>query len=479
MKRTNLGNWFIILLVLLTIGVWLVFPPVNDGRENFVRQYAGEVIGSVNIVLMACSLFIAARPKWVEKYFGGLDKMYVTHRHTSTAAFLLIFAHILTVPISAHWALGNYLAVIAATGIVTLALLSLAPRIPYLNKLTGGTYEGWKNLKKYIGIFFIVAYVHPFLISHPLSAIIAISFVQIFSIIGAISYLYAAEWSNFLKYFGTLLVLGLSIYLTTRNINDTLGAFAISGIWVFLAAGVIAFLYVTFSKYFFKKYLPYTVEAVKHPNQATTEVTLRAKKEPIKKQRAGQFLFVRFPGDPALNESHPFTISSGPPEDVLRLTIKASGDFTRDLFARLKPGMDAIVEGAHGMFDHKTGGQKQIWIAGGIGLTPFLAFLRAMDGTLSHDIDFYYTVRHKEEALFTDEIETAAKKNPRLKAHVRFSATDGSLTIEDILKNAGGSVKEHHIYMCGPLPMIQAFEQKFLALGVPAGNVHFEEFNFR
>jgi len=131
------------------------------------------------------------------------------------------------------------------------------------------------------------------------------------------------------------------------------------------------------------------------------------------------------------------------------------------------------------MFDHKTGGQKQIWIAGGIGLTPFLAFLRAMDGTLSHDIDFYYTVRHKEEALFTDEIETAAKKNPRLKAHVRFSATDGSLTIEDILKNAGGSVKEHHIYMCGPLPMIQAFEQKFLALGVPAGNVHFEEFNFR
>lgn len=479
MKRSNLGNWFIILLVILTIGVWLVFPPVNDGRENFVRQYAGEVIGSVNIVLMACSLFIAARPKWAEKYFGGLDKMYVTHRHTSTAAFLLIFVHILTVPISAHWVLGNYLAVIAATGIVTIALLSLAPRVPYLNKITGGTYEGWKNLKKYIGIFFIVGYVHSFLTAQPLSALIAISFVQIFSIIGAVSYLYAAEWSNFKRYFGTLLVLALSIYLTKQNLSETLGAFAVTGMWIFLAVGVLAFLYITFSRYFFKKYLPYTVEAVKHPNQSTTEVTLRPKKDSIPKQRAGQFLFVRFPGDRALNESHPFTISSAPQEDVLRLTVKASGDFTRDLFSRLKAGMDATIEGAYGLFDYKTGGPKQIWIAGGIGLTPFLSFVRDMDGRLNHNIDFYYTVRHKEEALFTEEIEAAAKKNPGLRAHVRYSATDGSLTIEDILKNAGGSVKEYHIYMCGPLPMVQAFEQKFLALGVPAENIHFEEFNFR
>ncbi len=479
MKKQNIGNLFIIACVVLTVIVWLVFPPENDGRENFVRQWAGEIIGSVNIVLMACSLFIAARPKWAEKYFGGLDKMYVTHRHTSTAAFLLIFAHILTVPISAHWVLGNYLAVIAATGILTIGLLSLAPRVPYLNRITGGTYEGWKNLKKYIGIFFIIGYVHSFLTAHPLNALIAFSFVQIFAIIGVISYLYVAEWSNFAKYFGTLLVLALSIYLTKRNLGETLAAFSVTGIWIFLGVGVLAFLYATFSRYFFKKYFPYTVEAVRHPNNSTTEVTLRAKKDPIRKQRAGQFLFVRFPGDPALNESHPFTISSGPPEDVLRLTIKASGDFTRDLFARLKPGMDAIVEGAYGLFDHKTGGGKQIWIAGGIGLTPFLSFIRDMNGSLGQDVDFYYTVRHKEEALFTDEIEAAAKKNPRLKPHVRFSSTDGSLTVDDIVKNAGGSVKDHHIYLCGPLPMIQAFEKKFLALGVPPGNIHFEEFNFR
>lgn len=426
MKR-HIGNITIITLVILNIVIWFVFPPADDGRDNFARQYAGEIIGANNIILMACSLFLSTRPKWAEKYFGGLDKMYLTHRHTGTAAFLLIFAHVLTVPITTTgWALGNYLAVIAFTGIVTIVMITLAPRIPFLNKLTGGDYDDWKKLKRFIGIFFILAYIHALTIPNPLHAFIAINWVQIFFIIGTLSYLYTEVFGGF-----------------------------------------------------FKKFLPYKVEAVNHPNNSSAEVILRPRKEPVQKQRAGQFVFVRFPGDKSLNESHPFTISSAPSEDVLRLTIKASGNFTRDLFSNLKAGTDAIIEGAYGMFDYKTGGQKQIWVAGGIGVTPFLSFIRDMNSNLNHDVDFYYTVRHREEAIFVDEIEDAAKKNPRLKTHIRFSSTDGSLTVEDILKNAGGNIREHDIYMCGPSPMVQAFEKKFLGAGVATGNIHYEEFNFR
>lgn len=425
MRKSNLGNLVIVGLVLLNIIIWLVFPPVNDGRENFVRQWAGEIIGANNIILMSVSLFLSARPKWVEKYFGGLDKMYVTHRRTSTTALLLIFVHVLTVPISTDWKLGNYLAVIAFTGIVSIALISLAPRIPFLNKLTGGTYEGWKKLKRFIGIFFILAFIHSLTVD-ALDAKVGITWTQIFFIIGTASYLYTEIFGRF-----------------------------------------------------FKKYLPYTVEAVNHPNNSTTEIILRAKKDRLTHGRAGQFLFVRFSSDRTLDESHPFTISSPPRADLARVTVKASGDFTRALFATLQPGMDAIIEGPYGMFDYKTGGQKQIWIAGGIGLTPFLSFIRDMDGNLAHDVDFYYNVRHPEEALFVDEIESAAQKNPRLKPHIRYSSKDGSLTIEHILANAGGDVKGHHVYLCGPLPMTQAFESKFLALGVPREHIHYEEFNFR
>lgn len=426
MKR-NLGNYAIIALVILNVIIWLLFPPVNDGRPNFARQYVGEVIGSTNIILMACVLFLSTRPRWAEPYFGGLDRMYITHRRAATAAFLLIFVHVLTVPITTtNLALGNYLAMIAFVGIVSIVLVTLAPRIAFLSKLSGGTYEGWKNLKRYIGIFFIIAFIHALTIPKPLNALVAISWVQIFFIIGTVSYLYTELFGRF-----------------------------------------------------FKKYLPYTVDAVKHPNASSTEVTLRAKKHPIKKQRAGQFLFVRFPGDKNLNESHPFTISSAPSEDLLRLTVKASGDFTRYLFNHLDAGTGAVIEGAYGMFDYKRGGQKQVWIAGGIGLTPFLSFIRDIDGHLDRDVDLYYTVRHTEEALFLDEIKSAAIANPRLTAHVRFSAIDGSLSVEEIIKNAGGDLRDYSIYLCGPLRMVQAFTRKFLEHGVPGNNIHYEEFNFR
>ena len=426
MKR-NIGNLVIIASVILTVIVWFVFPPHNDGSDTFVRRYAGEILGSIVIVLLSFSLFLSTRPKWAEPYFGGLDKMYITHRRTSTSAFLLLFVHLLTVPISVtDLRIGNYLAMIAFIGIVSIVLVTLAPRIPFLSKfLTGGTYDGWKRLHRFVGIFFILGFIHSLTVK-ALDALIPITWVQMFFIFGTVSYLYTEIFGGF-----------------------------------------------------FKKYVPYNVAAVKHPNPSTTEVTLRPKKGTIKKQRAGQFLFVHFPEDRILNESHPFTISSAPQEDVLRVTIKASGDFTRYLLSNLKPNMGAVVEGAYGMFDYKTGGQKQVWIAGGIGLTPFLAFIRDMNGSLAHDVDFYYTVRHPEEALFLDEINAAADKNPRFKSHLRLSATEGSLRMDHILKNANGNLRDHHVYLCGPLPMIQAFEKKFLELGLPKEHIHYEEFNFR
>lgn len=425
MKR--IGNLAIITFVVLTVIVWFVFPPHNDGSDTFVRRYAGEILGSIVIVLMSFALLLSTRPKWAEPYFGGLDKMYITHRRVATSAFLLLFVHLLTVPISiTDMRIGNYIAIVAFIGIVSIVLVTLAPRIPFLSKfLTGETYDGWKRLHRFIGIFFILGFIHSLTVK-ALDALIPITWVQMFFILGTVSYLYS-------EVFGGL----------------------------------------------FKKYVPYTVEAVKHPNPSTTEVTLRPKKGPIKKQRAGQFLFVHFPQDKVLSESHPFTISSAPQEDVLRVTIKASGDFTRYLFGNLKPAMDAVIDGAYGMFDYKTGGQKQIWIAGGIGLTPFLSFIRDMNGSLAHDVDFYYTVRHPEEALFVEEIKAADERNPRLRAHIRFSATEGSLTIDHILANANGNIKDVHVYMCGPLPMIQAFEKKFLELGLPQNQIHYEEFNFR
>lgn len=422
MKKRQLGNLFILGLVALNFILWLVFPPIDDGRPNFLRAYAGEVLGSTVIILMACGLVLAARPAWAEPYFGGLDKMYAAHKRANTTAFLLLFVHLLTVPITTDRLLpGTPLAIIAFLGIVTLVLLTLSPRIPLLSKLTNASYDKWKRTHRFIGIFYALGFVHSLLVDG-LSALVAFSYVQVIFLIGLAAYIYTEIFSRFLN-----------------------------------------------------KSLPYRVSAVRRLNGNTTEVTLTPKGQKLS-HRPGQFLFVRFPGDRVLDESHPFTISSAPGESDLRLSIKASGDFTRHLHKHLSAGAEALVEGAYGLFQYQSGGKKQIWIAGGIGITPFLSFIR--HGDIKRDVDFYYTVRAREEALFLDEIENAPKRNPGFRAFVRFSIEQGSLTAAEIAQNAG-DIRERDIYLCGPWGMTQAFVEKFKALGAPAENIHYEEFNFR
>jgi len=422
MHKHKFGNLVIITLVALNFVLWLAFPPLNDGRPNFARAYAGEVLGSSVIILMACGLFLAARPTWVEPYFGGLDQMYAAHKRANTAAFLLLLIHLLTVPITTDRLLpGTPLAIIAFLGIVTLVLLTLSPRLPLLSQLTKASYDQWKKSHRIIGIFYTLGFIHSLFVNG-LSALVAFTYVQFIFIIGLVAYIYTEIFSRFLN-----------------------------------------------------KPLPYKVSALRRLNGNTLEVSLTPKGKKLSHQ-PGQFLFVRFPGDKILDESHPFTISSAPGEAALRLSIKAIGDFTRYLYQNLSQGAEATVEGAYGLFRYQNGGPKQIWIAGGIGLTPFLSFIR--HGNINREVDFYYTVRTREEALCLDEIENAPKQNPGFRAFVRFSSENGALTVEEIAQNAG-NLHEHDIYLCGPFGMVQAFAEKFKALGVPSGKIHYEEFNFR
>lgn len=290
MKR-NLGNIVFIVLAALTVIVWVLFPPQADGVENYVRYHVGMTLGSLVITLMSFSLFLSTRPRWAEPYFGGLDKMYMTHRYTSTAAFLLMFVHLLIVPLHlVDLAVGNYLAIVSFLGIIAIVLPTLAPRVPFLNKLTSGTYEGWKRLHGFIGLFFILGYLHSITVNAPTTKV-AINWNQIFVFLGIGSYVYTEVLSRFLG-----------------------------------------------------RRVPYTVAAVNHPNSSTTEVVMRAKGRPIRHAQAGQFLFVRFKADGIMDEAHPFTISSAPHEGELRVTIKAVGDFTRQVFQNLKPGADALVD---------------------------------------------------------------------------------------------------------------------------------------
>jgi predicted ferric reductase len=94
--------------------------------------------------------------------------------------------------------------------------------------------------------------------------------------------------------------------------------------------------------------------------------------------RPGQFAFVSFADHEG---AHPFTIASADRGDrELSFQIKALGDYTRSLATLLAAGQPVRVEGPYGRFDigRQDRRAQQLWVAGGIGVTPFLAWLESL-----------------------------------------------------------------------------------------------------
>ncbi|MBI5349299.1 MAG: ferric reductase-like transmembrane domain-containing protein [Chloroflexi bacterium] len=425
MRQSQLGNLTITALVVINVTLWIIFPPLHNGKELFVNQYISEVLSTSALILFACGIILSLRLRIFETFFGGLDRMYSTHKSIALLGISMIFAHFLLMPLTSDTPWGNRLGMTAMIGMTILILLTLAHRIPFFGTMVRLAYHNWKITHKFVGLFFIIGMIHA---------------VNVNNIV---------QTSDIVNWYGKI------IYYI----------------------GAAAYLYKELLAPLLQKPYAYVVEKVRKLNLSTLEVTLKPKNEKAK-QVAGQFTFVSFKEDKVLGEQHPFTVSSSPKEDSLRLSIKASGDWTKHLYENLKEGSEARVEGCYGKMNYKDGGAEQIWIAGGIGVTPFLSWVRDLDN-LDREIHFYYTVRAENDALFWDEFNAAAQKHSRFRATLNVSAKDGSLTADKIVANIKGDIKGKHFYMCGPAPMTEAFQKKFIGLGVAESQIHFEEFNFR
>jgi predicted ferric reductase len=180
--------------------------------------------------------------------------------------------------------------------------------------------------------------------------------------------------------------------------------------------GIAAYLYrELFARYVVPIY-DYTVGDVRRLNESTLEVAL----EPARARlefRAGQFVFLAFGGFGGW-ERHPFSVSGAPAAHRLEVTIKAVGDYTHDLYGKLRPGVPAKIAGPFGTFDYRLGGHDQVWIAGGIGITPFLSCVRALDDDFDRTVELCYAVARAGDALYLDELTTAAARHPSLTIHV-------------------------------------------------------------
>ena len=179
--------------------------------------------------------------------------------------------------------------------------------------------------------------------------------------------------------------------------------------------------------------------------------------------RPGQFAFVTF--DPR-EGAHPFTLASADRGDhTVDFQIKALGDYTRKLAGRLRPGQKVQVEGPYGRFDlarcHPDA--RQIWIAGGIGITPFLAWLEALQGRPAADVppaSLYYCTRDRAADPFVARLENLCAGLPGVSLHVH-----GAQQGERLGAAALGDTRQAEIWFCGPGGLADSLRGELASLG--------------
>lgn len=172
----------------------------------------------------------------------------------------------------------------------------------------------------------------------------------------------------------------------------------------------------------------------------------------------GQFVLLGYDGS-----RHPFSVSGFDGRGGIRLSAQVRGAFTRGLAGR-SPGTPVTLYGPYGRFgsDALGGDGAQLWIAGGIGITPFLAMLQSTETSRLRDVHLIWSVRAEADAVYREELEGAIGAIPGGRFTLHVSGSAGRL-------EPGRHVvpgRSPRVLLCGPPEMTDDMIRKLRAAGV-------------
>ena len=383
------------------------------------RQLIAERFSTFAIVFAALNLMLSTRAGFLERWLRGLDKLFVTHRTIGLSVAFLVTAHFLLVPKSVGFVWSKPLGYATLALLLTAIFVASAPRFPW-RRLVPLNYQTWKFSHRFMGALVALA------VAHSLSA---------------------------------------HTYVKTA---PPLAAY----VYGIAALGLAAWLYREFAFRYVGPFHVYDVSASRLLGRGVIEVMLDSSSSRLARS-SGQFACVTFDSGPT-REQHPFTISSGAGHSV-RFSIKGSGDFTNALLSGVPDGSQLRIEGPYGAFVNDGAAQHQLWLAGGIGITPFLSMAEDLDDQVH--VLLVWSVHDEQEAIYRRSLLRVAEEKPNLSVLVHSTSEHGHLdaTTLDLEVEPGG----YAAFICGPVPMRQALVRQLRSMGVARGRIHFEEFRLR
>ncbi len=222
-------------------------------------------------------------------------------------------------------------------------------------------------------------------------------------------------------------------------------------------------------------YHGFQVERVEVENHNTISVIMKGRHLEELEARGGQFFAFRFLARRYWWESHPYSLSAAPRNNRLRITVKDLGDHSSWL-RNLKPGTRVFIEGPYGVFTaDQADGEHITLIAAGVGVTPIRALLEELPR--GKQIDIVWRASKEEDLMLRDEVEALARWHNARLHYVVGSRQQASLDVRT-LRTLVPTIKDSHVFLCGPGAVIKQAVDSCHALGVPKDRIHDEAFAF-
>lgn len=399
-------------VVASVVSAWPAFAGATgeDGNVAF-----GLWVGAVSILLMSWSFILALRPKVLERFFGGLDSMYRVHRWAGALAVVFMFLHTSVEPEieggirGASRSVADQAEDLAGFGEIMLYVLV------GLSVIRLFPYRLWRWTHKLLGVPFVFACWHFFTAEKP--------------------YANGSAWG---WWFGSWMVVGVVAFVARVVWRDM------------IARG-----------------RRYRVVAAEH--QGTTT---RLELEPLGDrlgQRVGQFAFLKL-HVAGMSEPHPFTVASSPSQQNLEFYVRHLGDWSAKLPDAKLVGATATVEGPYGRFEPE---KCSVWVAGGVGITPFLAALETTEPAATPVL--FYAVRSVEDNPIVDRLRSA-EANGLVELHL-FTAATGRLGPADLDRRFPDGIAGRQVALCGPAALVSTMADAALSRG--AAGIENEDFDIR
>lgn len=407
-----------------------------------VRWYAiGQIAALIGLSALMLQAVLASRFSVIERWFGQ-DIIMRFHRRMGLVGFFLILLH----PIS----LTTSYALVDPNSVATFLIPTW----------------GWQLLGQI-----------------SLDLLILLVVLSVWTVVFKLPY----QWWRRIHTLMYLVLLGGFIHSMQLG-SDLLTAGPLRYYWTGLGiVTLVAFLHSRVISPLWARTHPYTVKSVQRSAGRVHTITFESNPAHKFTYKPGQFLFIKILSKHIGSEWHPFTIASSPTEPTLQVSIKECGDWTNTL-SSLMPGDRALIQAPFGRFSfvNLRSNRDLVFIAGGIGITPFRSMLQYIHDTKLNDrsVQLLYANRTRHDIAYREELDLLDQESKVISVvHVlsndpSWSGEQGRID-EACLTKYVLDITQKDYFICGPPPMMKAIKQTLRSLGVPANQIHTEEFSLK